>query len=108
MKIGLISVQPPLAPGEILVREFMRPLGLTQQELAAAMKVSYQRVNQMVNGDIGITPDSAIRLGKVFGVSPEFWLLIDLRNSLWKALNENSERSSEYSLITQVTNKDKP
>jgi len=77
-------------PGEMLLKEFLVPLGLTQQELARGIKVSFQRVNQIVSGKRGITPSTALRLGKYFDMSPGFWLNLQMKCDLQSA--EQSER----------------
>lgn len=66
--------RPPAHPGEILLLDFLQPMGLTQRDLASAIHVPYQRVNELVNGKRGITPSTALRLSKFFGNSSEFWL----------------------------------
>jgi addiction module HigA family antidote len=58
----------------MLLEEFVIPLGLTQRELAKAIHVPYQRVNEIVNGRRGMTPSTALRLAKLFGVSADFWM----------------------------------
>ena len=69
----------PTHPGEVLLDEFLRPLGLTQRDLAGAIGVPYQRVNEVVRGRRGITPSTALRLGKFFGTTPAFWMNLQLR-----------------------------
>lgn len=69
----------PIHPGEILVEEFLIPLNITQRELADAIHVSYQRINELVNQRRGVTPDTALRLGRFFGVSAYFWLNLQMR-----------------------------
>ena len=64
----------PIAPGEILREEFMRPLGISVTTLARDIAVPANRVSQIVNGKRALTADTALRLGKYFGVSPETWL----------------------------------
>lgn len=64
----------PSHPGEILLEEFLAPLEMSQVALAEHLGVPVQRVNELVNGKRGITPDTAWKLGKAFGVSPEFWM----------------------------------
>lgn len=64
----------PIPPGEILLEEFMRPLGISINALARAIVVPPNRVSAIVNGKRAITADTALRLGKYFGVSPEIWL----------------------------------
>ncbi len=64
----------PIPPGEILMEEFMRPLGLSINALARALAVLPNRISGIVNGTRAITADTALRLGKYFGTSPEIWL----------------------------------
>ena len=75
----------PTHPGEMLLEEFLKPMGLTQRELASAINVPYQRVNEIINGKRGITPSTALRLSKVFKVSADFWMNIQLRWDLYFA-----------------------
>ena len=75
----------PTHPGEILLEEFLSPMGLTQRDLADAIHVPYQRVNEIVHGRRGITPSTALRLSKFFGVSPDFWLSLQVRWDLFMA-----------------------
>lgn len=72
-------------PGEILREEFLEPLGLTQTELAERIDVSIQRVNQVVRGRRSVTPDTALRLARLFGTTPEFWLNAQTAWDLWHA-----------------------
>lgn len=64
----------PIPPGEILLEDFMRPLGISINALARAIDVPPNRVSAIVNAKRGITADTALRLGKFFKVSPEIWL----------------------------------
>ena len=75
----------PTHPGEMLREEFLRPMGLTQQQLAKGIGVPYQRVNELVNGRRGVTPSTALRLAKFFDVSPDFWLNLQIRWDLYHA-----------------------
>lgn len=75
----------PTHPGEMLREEFLRPMSLSQQDLADAVRVPYQRINEIVNGKRGITPGTALRLGKFFGMSAEFWMNLQLRWDLYHA-----------------------
>jgi addiction module HigA family antidote len=65
---------PPLHPGEVLLEEFLKPLALSQHRLAIAMRVSPQKINEIVNGRRAITADTALRLSIVLGTTPEFWM----------------------------------
>lgn len=96
-----IPPQRPLSPGEILQTEFMRPHGLTQGDLAELMGVSRQRVNEIVNGAREISADSAIRLSQLFGVSPQFWLMCQLRLDLWETMNDPA-KAQEYEKIKPI------
>ena len=65
---------PPVHPGEILLEEFLRPMGISQNRLALDMRVPPRRINEIVHGKRRITADTALRLGRYFGVSAQFWL----------------------------------
>jgi addiction module HigA family antidote len=75
----------PTHPGEMLVEEFLLPMQITQRELADAIHVPYQRINELVNQKRGITPSTALRLAQFFGVSADFWLNLQIRWDLYKA-----------------------
>jgi addiction module HigA family antidote len=75
----------PTHPGDMLLAEFLEPMGITQRELADAIHVPYQRVNEIINQKRGITPSTALRLAKFFRVSEDFWLSLQLRFDLYKA-----------------------
>lgn len=68
----------PITPGEILSEEFMKPLGLSQNRLARDIDVPVGRISEIVRGKRAITADTALRLGKYFGVSPELWLNLQM------------------------------
>ena len=84
--------RPPTHPGEMLLEEFLKPLGMTQTELAERIHVSYPRVNEVINGHRGVTPDTALRLSKLFGTSAEFWLNGQRNWDLWHALRSEDAR----------------
>ncbi len=69
----------PITPGEILLEEFLEPIGISQAKLARDLKVPPNRINQIINGKREITADTALRLGKYFGIEPEFWLNLQMR-----------------------------
>lgn len=83
--IRIPTSREPTHPGEMLVEEFLVPMGITQRELAAAIHVPYQRVNELVNKKRGVTPSTALRLARYFGVSPDFWLNLQARWDLYRA-----------------------
>jgi antitoxin HigA-1 len=82
------TMRTPTHPGEMLLEEFLNPMGLTQRELANAIHVPYQRINDLVNGRRGITPSTALRLAKFFGMTPDFWMSLQLRWDLYFAQKE--------------------
>ena len=81
----------PTHPGEMLLEEFLNPMGITQRELAAAIHVPYQRVNEIINGKRGVTPATALRLARFFGMSAGFWMNLQLRWDLYQAQQEEAE-----------------
>jgi addiction module HigA family antidote len=78
----------PIHPGEMLLEEFLGPMGLTQRELADAIHLPYQRVNDIVNGRRSVTPGTALRLGRFFNMSAEFWMNLQLRWDMYFAQRE--------------------
>ena len=88
----------------MLVEEFLGPLGITQRELAEAIHVPYQRVNELVNGKRGVTPSTALRLARFFGTSPDFWLSLQIRCDLYRVRQKeraeiNSQRIAPFSCL---------
>jgi len=81
----------PTHPGEILREEFLKPMGLSQRQLALAIGVPYQRVNELVNGRRGITPSTALRLARFFGTTPGFWMNLQLRWDLYRTQQREAE-----------------
>lgn len=82
----------PTHPGEILREEYLKPMGITQRELADGIRVPYQRVNELINGKRGITPSTALRLAKYFGTTAGYWMNLQLRWDLYRAqLREASQ-----------------
>ena len=88
----LMTKRRPVPVGEILVEEFMRPLGLTQGALAEAMGVQRKHVNEPCNGRRGITAATALILARVFGNTPDFWLNVQRRGDLRAAMHSPRER----------------
>ena len=89
--IRIPTHRTPTHPGEMLIEEFLKPMGLTQRELADAIHVPYQRINEIINGRRGITPSTALRLSKFFGVTPDFWMNLQLRWDLYFAQKSESD-----------------
>lgn len=83
--------RPPTHPGEMLLEEFLTPMNLTQRELAAAIHVPYQRINEIINGKRGVTPATALRLARFLGMSPGFWMNLQLRWDLYYAQQQEAE-----------------
>ena len=90
--------RPPTHPGEMLFEEFVKPLGLTQTELAARLGVSYPRLNEIVKGRRSVTPDTALRLARVLGMSADFWLGLQQDWDLWHAMH--GPKADEILLLT--------
>jgi addiction module HigA family antidote len=82
----------PIHPGEILLEEFLGPLGMTAHALSQAIRVPATRVNDIVNGRRGVTADTALRLARYFGNSPEFWLNLQAAHDLRAAEREAATR----------------
>ena len=78
--------RPPTHPGEMLMEEFIKPLGVTQTELAARLGISFPRLNEILRGKRAVTPDTALRLERVLGKSADFWLGLQLDWDLWHAI----------------------
>lgn len=81
----------PTHPGEMLLEEFLVPMGLTQRELAQAIQVPYQRINQVINKRRGMTPSTALRLAKFLGMSAGFWMNLQLRWDLYHTQQKERE-----------------
>jgi antitoxin HigA-1 len=88
----LMTKRKPVTVAEILVEEFMEPMGLTQAALAEAMGVQRKHVNELCNDRRNVTAPTALILARVFGNSPDFWLNVQRRNDLWEAMHSPRER----------------
>ena len=86
----------PTHPGEMLAKEFLEPMHISQRQLADALHVPYQRINELVNQKRGITPSTSLRLARFFGMSPDFWLNLQVRWDLFKA------QQSEQTELEQI------
>jgi addiction module HigA family antidote len=85
------NLLPLTTPGEVLNEEFLIPLGISQYRLTKDIGVPARRINEIVHGKRAITPDTALRLGKYFGITAQFWLNLQARYELQRA-----ERSSDF------------
>ena len=92
----------PTHPGEMLLEEFLKPMGITQRELSNLIKVPYQRVNEIINGKRGITPSTALRLAKAFNMSEDFWLNLQLRWDLYRAKQKELKEIQSIMPFSQV------
>lgn len=85
------NLLPPVHPGEILSEEFMRPLGLSSNSLARALAVTPARVNEIVNGKRGVSADTALRLARYFGTTPDVWMNLQQQFDLETASRQLGE-----------------
>ena len=88
----LMTKRKPATVAEILVEEFMAPMGLTQAALAERMGVQRKHVNELCNERRAVTAPTALILARVFGNSPDFWLNAQRRSDLWEAMHSPRER----------------
>jgi addiction module HigA family antidote len=88
----------PVHPGEILQKEFLEPMGLSQNRLALALRVPARRINEIILGKRGITADTALRLARYFKMSPQFWLGLQMDYEL-----DMAEDALEGRLEKEVT-----
>ena len=94
---------PPIHPGEILLSEFLKPMQLSQYRLAKAVGVPTRRINEIVLGKRSISPDTALRLSRYFGLSERFWLNLQTRYDLELAKDRLADRlEREVSVHTPV------
>lgn len=93
----LPSHLPPTHPGEMLLEEFLRPLDVSQSAFAIRLGVSFPRLNEIIRGKRSVTPDTALRLARVTGMSADFWLGLQQDWDLWHAM-----RSKDAAAIAQL------
>ena len=82
----------PVHPGEILMEEFLTPMGISQYRLSRDISVPPRRINEIVHGTRSVTADTALRLGKYFGVSPQFWMNLQARFDLEREQDRLGDR----------------
>ena len=90
----------PTHPGEMLLEEFLIPMGITQKTLADGINVPYQRINELINGKRGITPSTALRLAKYFGMSAGYWMNLQ---QAWDVYHTLQKEESVINSISQIT-----
>lgn len=91
----------PIHPGEILRDEFLAPMGISQYRLARDIHVQPTRINQIVHGRLGVSADTALRLGRYFQMSPQFWLNLQSHYDLETA-RDRIERRLEREVVVHV------
>ncbi len=94
----------PTHPGEMLLEEFLKPMGITQRELSDLIQVPYQRINEIINGKRGITPSTALRLAKAFEMSEDFWINVQLRWDLYRAKQKEIKIIQSIKPLQQASN----
>uniref|UniRef100_UPI0040560E76 HigA family addiction module antitoxin n=1 Tax=Candidatus Electronema sp. TaxID=2698783 RepID=UPI0040560E76 len=85
--------RPPTHPGEMLSEEFLKPLAITKTELARHLDIPYSRLNNIIKGTSSVTPDTALRLSQVVGMSADFWLGLQQDWDLWQAMRRPEARA---------------
>lgn len=86
---------PPTHPGEMLLEEFLKPLGISQSAFAIRLGVSFPRLNEIIRGKRSVTPDTALRLERVLGMSADFWLGLQQDWDLWHAMHSKEAAEIE-------------
>ncbi len=97
--------RPPTHPGEMFLEEFLEPLGLTQTEFAQKLGVSYPRLNELIHGKRGVTPDTALRLERLLGIEAEFWLNLQLVWDLYQV--KHSPAAKEIAKVKKLPQRTK-
>ena len=90
--------RPPTHPGEMLLEEFLKPLALSQAEAARRLRMPLNRLNELIKGKRGVTPDTALRLGELFDVSPSIWIDLQADWDLWHAIQDRKARGEAGSI----------
>lgn len=101
--IRIPTNRPATHPGEILRYDFLEPMGLTQKKLADAIRVPFQRVNEIVSGKRGLTPSTALRLSKFFGNSAGFWMNLQMRCDLQIAIEREKDDLRKIKQLDNIT-----
>ena len=95
--------RPPIHPGEMLLEEYLKPLGITQSSFADKIGVSFPRLNEVIKGRRGVTPDTALRLSQALETSPDMWLTMQLDWDLWHAMRSPAAKAIRRIKPVQVT-----
>lgn len=97
------ATMPPIHPGEVLLEEFLNPLGISQYRLAKDISVPPRRINEIVHGKRAVTPDTALRLARFFGTTGQFWLNLQSRYELELERDRLGERlQAEVRVLERV------
>jgi antitoxin HigA-1 len=97
-----MKILPPIHPGEILLEDFMKPLGLTQYRVAKDIGVSPLRISQIVRGKRSVTADTALRIARYFGTSPGVWLRLQARYDLEITESKVSQRINREVKVLKI------
>lgn len=89
----LPTKRPPTHPGEMLLKEFLEPMNISQTDFARRIGVSWPRLNELINKKRGMTPDTALRLAQVLRMPADFWLGLQLDWDLWHALRSKGAKA---------------
>jgi antitoxin HigA-1 len=100
-RFNLPENRRPTHPGEMLIEEFLKPLAISQKDFAKQIGVSYVRLNSLIRGHRGVTPDTALRLAAATRMPADFWLDLQTRWDLWHALR--SPQAKEIAKIKPVS-----
>lgn len=95
----------PTHPGEMLLKDFLVPLGITQRDLADAIEVPYQRVNEIVRRRRGVTPSTALRLARFLNTSPGFWMNLQ---STWELFHAQQAEQEHLKRISPLSKSPEP
>jgi len=82
----------PITPGDVLIEEFLKPMGINQNQLAKDINVPANRISQIIHGKREISADTALRLGRYFGIEAEFWLNLQLRYNMKIAISKVGDK----------------
>ncbi len=89
--VNIPTHRVPSHPGEIIMEEFLTPLGISQASLANALHIPYQRINEITNKKRGISPSTALRLSRYFDTTPGFWMNLQLRWDMYHAMKKEEK-----------------
>jgi len=92
----------PIHPGEILLEEYLKPLGVSQNKLARSLRITPKTISEIVLGKRGISPEMSIRLGKFFGQSPRFWLNLQTEYDFRCALRAEKRLTADVRVLTDL------